>query len=121
MTTTTDPTALLAEAAAKVWIEDVPMGVPESIAQAILAASPALSRALAIGTAWLAAEEALPEAGELQLMLTTWVGREPLYEAVYESQRQQYREAARRNWHEATDPATALLALADALRKERGA
>ena len=113
MTTTTDPTALLAEAAAKVWIEDVPMGVPESIAQAILAASPTLARALAIGTAWLAAEEALPEGFE-----GPYVGPR--------DRRDDFEAEAFASNHAATravasTPEAALLALADALRKERGA
>lgn len=50
--------ALVAEAAAAVWPEDFPMGVPESIATAILA-HPTLARVIAIGQAWVAAEEAV--------------------------------------------------------------
>ena len=150
MTTTTDPTALLAEAAAKVWIEDVPMGVPESIAQAILAASPTLARALAIGTTWLAAEVAATHEGILGWsnkragveFYHSWEdgrwGRRPGGYAEGEPERGGWGHLLADDIESAlghaegrpvlvivgersASAATALTALADALRKERGA
>ena len=121
MTTTTDPTALLAEA---LW--GINMAPPDvhRIAGEALRRSPTLARALAIGTAWLAAE-AEAEAGipkgrddRLQGDALIQCGGYSWGDSAFFAET--YRPAAWAHTRAAT-PEAALLALADALRKERGA
>ena len=136
MTTTTDPTALLAaleELHAFLWDEmeffsddtdaehrwtTHALGqkhddLVERFHDAYAAASPTLARVLAIGTAWLAAEEALPEGFE-----GPYVGPRDRRDD-FEAEAFASNHAATRAG--ASTPEAALLALADALRKERGA
>ena len=77
-----------------------------------LDASPTLARRLAFGTAWDAAVAALPEDGSLIVGRYQWHGREPEYEAAFESQRYRCGESAIHTAADADTPELALAALA---------
>jgi len=141
MTTTTDPTALLAaleELHAFLWDEmeffsddtdtehrwtTHALGqkhddLVERFHDAYAAASPDLRRALAIGLAWLEAAEALPEGWSVfgVRMFSTQTDQNRYRATAYSDDH----NAGRCDGYGPT-PEAALLALADALRKERGA
>jgi len=145
--TTTDPTALLAaleELHAFLWDEmeffsddtdaehrwtTHALGqkhddLVERFHDAYAAASPTLARALAIGTAWLAAEAeaeaSIPKGRDDRLQGDALIqcGGYSWGDSAFFAET--YRPAAWAHTRAAT-PEAALLALADALRKERGA
>ena len=110
------PTDPIRDEAVRVLAEALdPVGVlggkPEFAAN-IAMRHPTLARRLALGTAWDAAVAALPEDGSLIVGRYQWHGREPEYEAAFESQRYRCGESAIHTAADADTPELALAALA---------